>query len=90
MHLGRSEELVKVFTEMRELPSSLLCLWVTNYGGLNFHMCYRGQSYSLQWMVVVIKVINECEGVKRYMESQLEGSLILEDGLNLTLDVGCR
>lgn len=63
LHLGSSEELVKVSTEMRELPSSLLCFWVTNYGGLNFHMYYRGQPYSLQWMVVVTKVINECEGI---------------------------
>lgn len=63
MYLGSSEELVKVSTEMRELPSSLLCLWVTNYGGLTFYMYYRGQPYSLQWKVVVIKVIIECEGI---------------------------
>ena len=61
LYLGSSEELVKVSTEMRELSSSLLCLWVTNYGGLNFYTYYRGQPYSLQWKVVVIKVINECE-----------------------------
>ena len=51
-------------------------------------MCIiRGWAYASQGMAVVS---NKREGIRWYMESRLEGSLIFEDGLILKFNVGCK
>lgn len=47
----------------------------------------RGWAYASQRMAVVS---NKREGIRWYMESRLEGSLIFEDGLLLKFNVGCK